>query len=62
MEKEEYRIVEHHNRFHVEYLVKFLGWSFYVDVMGNQDDFGQGGNVKTFDALEDAKKFVEGCL
>ena len=61
MKKEEYRIVEHHYKFYVEILTKLLWWSFYTEVMENTDEYGRGGNIKFFDTLEDAKKFVEGC-
>lgn len=61
MKKEDYRIVEHHYKFYVEYLEKLLWWTYYSEVMENTDEFGQGGNVRFFDTLEDAKKFVEGC-
>lgn len=59
--KEEFRIVEHHGKFHVEQLVSVLWWSFYTEVMENTDEFGRGGNILTFDTLCDARKFVEGC-
>jgi hypothetical protein len=61
MKKEEYRIVESHYKFYVERLVRILWWSFYLEVMENTDEFGRGGNIKIFDNLEDARKFVEGC-
>ena len=61
MEKPEYRIVEHHYKFYVQSLNKFLWWDFYSDFMENTDAFGRGGNIKFFDTLEEAKEFVEGC-
>lgn len=61
MKKEEYRVVEHHYKFYVECLIRFLWWEYYVEVKENTNEFGSGGNIKFFDTLEDAKKYVEGC-
>ena len=41
--------------------MELFWWSVYVEVMENTDEFGRGGNIKFFDTLEDAKKYVEGC-
>jgi len=59
--KEEFRIVEHHGKFHVEQLTPILWWSFYSAFMENTDELGRGGNILTFDTLDDARKFAEGC-
>lgn len=63
MKKEKYRIVECHQKFYVEVLVKILFWSYYTEIIesGTTDEYGLGGDIKFFDTLEDAKKFVQGC-
>lgn len=60
MKKNEFRIVEQHNKFYVEELVKFLWFRFYRKVKNETYVYGEGKSIKYFNTLNDAKKYING--
>lgn len=60
MKKSKYRIVEQHSRFHIEKLVSFLLWKYYIKVTDNPNNLMYCDDIKYFDTLEKAKIFIDG--
>ena len=69
MKEEKYRIVEHHYKFYVEKLVRFLFWKTYIPITDESLSIEQQLHMtsigkstsKLFNTFDEAKEYIEGC-
>lgn len=57
--KDKYRIVEHHHKFYVEKLHRFLFWEYYNPIRYYKNEY-ELGDIIGFDSLEEVTKYIDG--